>query len=507
MSNEEIQDNSSKNVGLKMLLKMGYKPGEGLGVRGQGIKEPIKVEMLPKNAGLGSESAKGKIKENKKLPKEERTSSAEEEEGETIIEHKMDVEPKEKFHYHETKINDIARLKVLKRVEELQISLLNLIDNSKAAALNKKRAQNTLVKNDLMSRLKEVKTKNEEFETILLEKKAILQVIKETGKRLVLPFRIDIKEKYRDLVECIDDTRVSLSIIFPILKKNLQETNSTTSDLDYLKDQMTWLKDTFPTGPYSILIRQTWIPRFRRELNNLDSLRFWGPVLTDDLLDSLRPTISHLIVIPSEFKNWEEALTKSNELSQIFTAIPADPETYSTLRLAYKRLPFDQISLRELLRIWMPVMPSEEYKNLQDRLISPPILDLLKQVIVDPIEQNIDPILAAFEWKEYLNLPLLYVESQLTLKLKRCLYHWLYNLADFPLSTAASGYTEIADWYEAWQKILYPEDSNSDEILDREFIDLLLIAQHFIDHRDGFLSKVLSFDDLYEKIHPSEMHK
>ncbi|XP_060617614.2 angiogenic factor with G patch and FHA domains 1 isoform X2 [Anolis sagrei] len=45
---------SDSNRGHKMLEKMGWKKGEGLGKKGGGIKDPIKLQLHRKHAGLGS---------------------------------------------------------------------------------------------------------------------------------------------------------------------------------------------------------------------------------------------------------------------------------------------------------------------------------------------------------------------------------------------------------------------------------------------------------------------
>ena len=43
----------TKGVGLRILTKMGYEKGKGLGRQGQGIVNPIKVEERPRYLGLG----------------------------------------------------------------------------------------------------------------------------------------------------------------------------------------------------------------------------------------------------------------------------------------------------------------------------------------------------------------------------------------------------------------------------------------------------------------------
>lgn len=54
---------SSDSFGLRMLQKMGYQEGEGLGKDGNGIKEPIQVKLKYDKLGIGTEEAEKKKKE------------------------------------------------------------------------------------------------------------------------------------------------------------------------------------------------------------------------------------------------------------------------------------------------------------------------------------------------------------------------------------------------------------------------------------------------------------
>ena len=58
-SNSAIKMGQSKpigsdNIGSKLLMKMGWKKGESLGLKNDGLKEPISVVFRTKGAGLGS---------------------------------------------------------------------------------------------------------------------------------------------------------------------------------------------------------------------------------------------------------------------------------------------------------------------------------------------------------------------------------------------------------------------------------------------------------------------
>jgi len=47
-----VFENHTRGIGSKLLKRMGYE-GKGMGINGQGIVSPIKVEELPRQVGLG----------------------------------------------------------------------------------------------------------------------------------------------------------------------------------------------------------------------------------------------------------------------------------------------------------------------------------------------------------------------------------------------------------------------------------------------------------------------
>ena len=59
----------STSFGMKMLQKMGFKPGDGLGKDGEGIKEPVEIKLRFDKVGIGHEMGVQRQKEEEEEQK------------------------------------------------------------------------------------------------------------------------------------------------------------------------------------------------------------------------------------------------------------------------------------------------------------------------------------------------------------------------------------------------------------------------------------------------------
>ncbi|KAI8907810.1 GC-rich sequence DNA-binding factor-like protein-domain-containing protein [Gorgonomyces haynaldii] len=75
----------SKGIGSKLLLKMGYQPGKGLGADGSGITAPIDVKLRPQGMGLGHGGFDERTETVKREQKQKGIVFSDEEEEQIVV--------------------------------------------------------------------------------------------------------------------------------------------------------------------------------------------------------------------------------------------------------------------------------------------------------------------------------------------------------------------------------------------------------------------------------------
>lgn len=478
------KEKTGENVGLKMLMKMGYKPGEGLGAKGQGIKEPIPLEIMPKNAGLGSidstttdfdSSHKQQKQQRKKVRKNKFSDYGS---GKIFIEdfHEVDDLPSPEstegdWSYHHTIIldSDLDRLKVLQKLAALQAHLSQFLNSKHDDDDSKKVAEKYL----LEGQLREYREYEEQVRLMQLEKKAHLQVVREARKRAALKGPIDVKATYSSIFPLIDDPVIKFAILLTLLPK--AAANQAAANQEDFYETLLWVKEELPTNLYQRLFDKLSFHRaLQKDLSKhavdgkerLKALLQWRPLLPESIYITCLQALP-----PVQFKDWPSAL----ELTPLYLQL----DCTSVLLHAYAPLPFiNQTDATGLLNLWRE---AGEEDLLIQRYLFHNLARLAERIVIDPSNQETHLLQVLLEWRSLLGddrwFTLILKESGLFLRLRTVLYQWLQsnnNNVD-----KQEGYREIVEWYSAWKHFIFNSSAKD------EFIALLKIMEHFLNINVG----------------------
>lgn len=456
------------NVGLKMLMKMGYKPGEGLGAKGQGIKEPIALEIMPKNAGIGTvinSASNSDITHNKhkrkKSVKKNKFSDHGSIGGVVDLPLSKPTEGDFQTNSYQTRLldTDVDRLKILQKLEALQTNIMNQCKTKATTTTNS--ADKFL----LEGQLKEYREYGEQVRLMQLEKKALLQVIREAKKRAQFKGVIDVKAAYSSVFPLIDDPTVKYAILLALLPKAA----ANHQDNDFY-ETLLWVKDELPMEFYQRLFDKL---SFRRALHRdlsgrgVEVLLEWKPLLPPDVFASCVEALP-----PIQFQDWTTAL----EVTPFYLQLDCTAQ----LLKAYSHLSFIPLSLAKLL---LEQWRSVDLRDLSDLLIQRYFFNhlarLAGQVVIDPTNQETQVLETLLDWRPLIGdrwFFLVLKDGGLFQRLRTVLYQWLSKCA---ATNCNSGYLEITEWYLAWKQFIFSSSAKD------EFIGLLKIMEHFLNVKVG----------------------
>ncbi|KAG5440312.1 hypothetical protein PCANB_001882 [Pneumocystis canis] len=323
----------SSGFGAKIMEKMGYVAGKGLGSQGQGILNPVETKVRPTRAGLGliKEKTQQAIEESRR--RGEKVSEDEEDQysKKNISKHKSEKQYKEKIKYKTAKeiSGDMEVPPILQQIIDMTGKDVKLIENVSGTVS----IPATLSHNDEMYQISQIARRNLEIHATewkqLQDRKSYIQMeeirmneeinqellriqklekIIEEMEKIYLFFKNNMKSnlemlndvsemlekvqlEFSEEIEIYDLDEVVVSILFPIIKQvfllwdPLEEPtlvlNLFCKWRDILRAEIACdsceVNDFFSLEkrmmtPFESMLQHLWVPRVRSAINNT-----WNP--------------------------------------------------------------------------------------------------------------------------------------------------------------------------------------------------------------------------------------
>lgn len=497
-------------IGSKLLMKMGFKMGSGLGKEGTGRIEPIEVSLRGKGSGLGfnddlqeeksennTESPKYQMAEASKIKKKswkKKNEPAFNEADLKVQQKRVDV------------IYDMTgpSTRIIRNLDEFSSTEMSECGNFPELFYNVQLLESRFEMQKLTVE-KEIKDLKQEImiaeasiqeldaENEVMEKKmrVIVEIMMQMKKVEKMTSNLDyvfdmfalIKEKYlRDFID-LDVAYYIYSIVEKQFKKLWSGWNISESfdlGLDLVKKAIELLnisKNKKMKSPYESLIEDYWFPPVRSWIHNewrvkepsilISFLEVWNDFISDYCKEEL---IDNMIIprIERKLDDWSPKtdsvpvqtwiqpwllLIRSDKLQEAFKII----RTKFTLALSDWH-PVDDSALHVIMP-WKEVFSDQEFDKLIDRGIIPRLVDCLATDLhFDPSNQNLEPLKWISIWEGIISthqLIRVFEEGFFPSWLK-CFHTWLTD--------EDVNYCEIVDWYLEWKKILPLQIVSSSEI-------------------------------------------
>lgn len=531
-------ESTTKGFGKKLLMKMGWKEGTGLGKEAEGIVKPIEVTLRPKGTGLGFTDEPDMRKAHEELYRPVTTPvEVAPHERPWKKSHKAHTKPAKKDEeLYEMLPQPVAPMKIIdmtgrqaKQVESLANYHIHdplyssgqfpeLVQALQRITL---RCQHELKQLQVVSfnneqRLKQITFELEAYQKMMderqkgLESKRALQRIVEGGKVQVGLLRSaivdgetgDIGEHWRPVLALIDQlealnrqeplldhVKVALALLSDPIRLMLSHWTP-LDEYDNLVEILHILSGyqfRLPSSEVDIaiqLIVKHWLPNVRSYLvNSFDPRdhRFasfidrWLPLLRAES----RKTLIDMIVV----KKIELTIEESS-LEDLIEWVPAwrlflssELELAASVRRRLCKCVerADLSNLKDAVTLWKDVLPKRENDLFLLRAVAPKLsLYLDKSLAIDPANQDIEPLVSVLEWSE--TIPSEFLVDILKASLFPKLRRALYSWITGP----EADFGEITEWYGAWKSVL-PEGLDSHPVVVQEYAYLLVMMDELVD--------------------------
>lgn len=527
-------ESTTQGLGKKLLMRMGWKEGSGLGKEGEGIVNPVEVNLRPKGVGIGF------VDEPDARRTTENLYSSSSSSGPAPADDSPHARPWKRTHIKRdpayaadaapspfagpVKIIDMTGRGAAAgdlpghwshdaageagRLGGLCASLRQLAVRSEAEARQLQQARRSADQ-----RLLQVEAELAGFRETLRQMQAALAAkqqlrqLAQTGRMQAAMVRAaclageDTSGPWKALFRTGDQlealfreqqdvaaVRVCLALFsealaVPLARSSLLE-DAGMAELFRALGEYEFRGRSRTYDVAQQLLLQLWVPRVRplvlagfdpRDARMLAFFRAWGPLLRGEAERAVYGTLLD--------RRLAEAVDES-DLADLTAWFPAwvpllrSPELVAAARRRVTRL-LEQAGLadpglRAAVGVWRAALPPAEADLVLGRAVMPMLSRFLERtLVIDPADQELGPLLAVLAWAD--DLPAAFMgavlRAGLFAKLRRTLHAWMAADPDFD---------EVSQWYEAWRAVL-PEPLQSSPLVQQEYARLLVMINELLD--------------------------
>lgn len=505
----------TKGIGSKLLAKMGWQPGQGIGKNQQGIVAPIEASLRPAKVGIG---AAGKEKKQKAVfakdldqPRHSTSETGASNREPTVqkryiyksVDELMEGDDEDVICLN-TKVIDMRgpESKVVTGYKEMFTTTKTMPSGPEAEI----EASIMAVEKDLVKVTRDIKRNRDRLERIeddkvfidtetrkeseeldrLVEIGQLVKKLKssnrgdpssslsnalETYKRFLKEFPSDVNRlKIRVLMQ---------TLLAPLVDQCLRDWDPFDRNQESFIEVISLLKKTLSSQDsrlYQTLLWKSWIPRFRRCFQNfqnmkvpdnlISSLEAWKSVLPKWLFSNI---INSIVVprIEHEIENWDpltDVVPVHTWIHPWLVLIDGKllESVYRTILQKFGKAisswdPSDA-SAKIILSPWRTTISTPSWNSFMSTHITPKLERSIQSLTINPGDQRLEQWTWLMDWQEM--IPDAVIAGILT---KHFFPNWIRILHEW-LSSPACDFGEVSNWYVGW-KSLIPEGILSDPLI------------------------------------------
>lgn len=427
-----MEDERGKNsddqmdAGMRLLLKMGYKPGSGLGKREEGRVDPVQATVRSKNTGLGySEEIKSeeikflKKKRSVKIPKQQ-----------------INSEPEQEF---------TDRVTDMTGNEPVQISLSQIHTRN----LFSKEPDKVQLKLEVILKSISLSVNDGRRECLKLQEQMQLAALLQAQSQQIEESCQQLKAQVQAIIKARQMKRIPLTAV---CKLNLPE----EAKLCILCERFLECEDVLAdlcSDTKARLLQLKWLPvaRMKSGCESFEQFCSFSAKWLPHLPLSLKVYFLHSLLYPKLLYELPTYNGDCDCLTSLVMHID-DEDVLGMMRRAVGHA-FTSIFGSEyaiaFLQKWKEAFPNDQYLSLSIKHVLPALSKQLSLVIVDPRSQDTSHLDTVIHYLSLVPEPLhqrLFIQSGLIRKLEATFSAWL--------DKSSVDYGQVAGCYRAWRAYL-----------------------------------------------------